>query len=311
MSATHAISVVVPTRDRAHLLEACLAALSHALGPDDELIVADSASRDDSVAEVARRYSATIVRCQVPGTSRARNAGWRRAKNDVIAFIDDDVRVHPGWARAMIAAFDRFDDAGYVTGLIGPPPGESKYLVAQKIDREAVWLTERPIELQGHGANVGVRRAALADVEGFDEELGPGTVFRAAEDLDLFERLVARGYRGRYEPAASSYHESWRSTSDMFELHWSYGIGSGARIVKLARRDRSRLGSAAKATFIDHGLRPVYHTIRQRAYVSLLLRLTHMAGIVFGVLRSLPRRVVNDHFASRTRQPVSSRAEPR
>jgi glycosyltransferase involved in cell wall biosynthesis len=311
-SSSPAISVVVPSRDRAELLDACLASIRGALRPGDELIVADSASRDGSVAAVAHKHGATVVRCEIAGTSRARNAGWRSARHDLIAFIDDDVRVHEGWARALAETFASFGDASYITGRIGPPPTTTKYLVAQKTEADPTWLTGAADEVQGHAANLAVRRAALLDTGGFDEELGPGTPLRAAEDLDFFERLAAHGFRGRYEPAASGYHESWRDARDMFALHWSYGIGLGARLVKLARVDRARFGSVAKVTFVDDGIIPVFRMIRQRAVRWTMIRLTRLAGVLIGIVRALPRRIADGHFVARRRdQLVESRPEPR
>lgn len=298
---TPAISVVVPTRDRAPLLDDCLEALRRSLRPDDELIVADSASIDRSVADVARKHKATLVRCDQPGTSLARNTGWRRARHEVVAFIDDDVRVEPGWAEALADTFSRFGDAAYVTGRIGPPKTPSKYLIAQKTDEESVWLTGEVREVPGHAANLAVRRSALVDVNGFDEQLGPGTPLRAAEDLDFFERLAARGWRGMYEPAAGSYHESWRDARDMFVLHWSYGIGLGARLVKLARIDRTRFRSVAKLTLIDDGFVAVLRMIKQGAVRWTMIRSAQVAGVFFGALRAAPRRISDGHFVARRR----------
>ena len=65
------ISVVVPTRDRAEHLTACLEALRRELRPGDELVVVDSASA--TPAEQA------TLRAPRPGASLARNLGWRAA----------------------------------------------------------------------------------------------------------------------------------------------------------------------------------------------------------------------------------------
>jgi hypothetical protein len=181
--------------------------------------------------------------------------------------------------------------------------------VAQKTDDHAVWLTGEINE--GHSANIGVRRRALECVDGFDESLGPGTPLRAAEDLDLFERLIAGGFRGRYEPAASSYHESWRGTREMFVLQWSYGIGLGARLVKIARTDRARWRSVARWTFIEDGIKQVFVMIRRRALRWTLLRSTRVAGLVVGIFRAYPRRIVSGHFVPHRHQPESSRSAPK
>ena len=58
---TAPVSVVLPTRDRPAMLERCLAGLAAALGPDDQLVVVDSASTDPAVGQVARDRAATVL----------------------------------------------------------------------------------------------------------------------------------------------------------------------------------------------------------------------------------------------------------
>jgi GT2 family glycosyltransferase len=57
-----------------------------------------------------------------------------------------------------------------------------------------------------YGANMAVRRAALLEVRGFDERLGPG-VGTAGEDIDLATRILRHGGRIGYMPQAIVYHE--------------------------------------------------------------------------------------------------------
>ena len=234
------LSVVVPTRDRPEMLAACLGALGASLRAGDELIVVDSASADaGSVAAVVAAHGGRLVRCDEPGASRARNAGIGAAAHGVVAFVDDDVRVAPGWAAGMAAAFAT-DGVVFVTGRVDVPPEQAdrQRLVALKTE-----VHPNPIDLEtpaplGASANLGVRRDALVAVGGFDELLGGGARLEAAEDLDLFDRLLAAGFRGRYEPEALAFHEQWRDRWALVRLDWRYGIGAGARLSKLARTDR-------------------------------------------------------------------------
>src|SRR5436305_2845378 len=91
-------SVVVPTYRRPDLLDRCLAALvAQDLGASAyEVIIADDAASEETRHQVekwaardlpALRYIA--VR-DAHGPAAARNAGWRAAHGEVIAFTDDD-----------------------------------------------------------------------------------------------------------------------------------------------------------------------------------------------------------------------------
>ena len=110
------VAVVLPTRDRPEMLARCLESLRAALGPDDELVVVDSASVVP-IMDVGAR----VIRCERPGVDRARNAGWRATTADLVLFVDDDVVVDGGWADAMAGAFARHPEAAFVTGRIDVP----------------------------------------------------------------------------------------------------------------------------------------------------------------------------------------------
>lgn len=278
-----ALSIIVPTRDRAGLLDGCLRSIRAAMGDDDELIVVDSGSRDGlNVALVVKEHGADLVRMERPGTSRARNAGADRARHGLLAFVDDDVRVAPGWARAIEDA--AADGVAFVTGRLAVPkdhlPVERPVGVTDDSDPAALVATT--IGTIGHGGNLLLRRDVWDDIGGFDEGLGPGTRFGAAEDLDLFDRLFAAGFEGRYAPAALGWHEQWRSRRSLLALDWRYGVGLGARLVKLVRTDRRR----ARSAFVEHlwrsGLRNVVQAVAQRHEFAVVLHLTRLAGTLAG-----------------------------
>src|SRR3954451_19623068 len=101
------ISVVVPTRDRPDALARCLEVVSAQLREDDELLVVDSDSTDGETASVASAAGARVVRADRPGSSLARNSGWRSARHDLVAFTDDDVHVLRGCLDAIASGLVR------------------------------------------------------------------------------------------------------------------------------------------------------------------------------------------------------------
>ena len=99
------ISVVIPSFRGAARLPLILGALRDQRGADDEILVIDDCSTDDT-AEVARRYDATVHTMAVnSGVGCCRNEGLRRAKHDVQAFFDDDVIPLEGYLDAVRARF--------------------------------------------------------------------------------------------------------------------------------------------------------------------------------------------------------------
>src|SRR3954452_8521202 len=196
------LSVVLPTRNRPDLLERCLQTLYAAgLRDDDEVIVVDSASTGDGAQRIASKYGAHFVRLEESGVSRARNAGWRTAHHELVGFIDDDVRVHPGWPDAMAAALAEPGNA-FVAGWIGVPPEQAGAIDPQPyiVLPDRIRFDRDSPRYFAAGANMGVRRSLLATIGGFDERLGAGTFFGAAEEADIFDRLIALGHFGEYRP---------------------------------------------------------------------------------------------------------------
>jgi glycosyltransferase involved in cell wall biosynthesis len=92
-----AVSIVIPTYNRAALLgRAIRSALSECIS-GDEVIVADDGSTDESDA-VLRGFGDAIRVLRLPngGAGKARNAGISAAKNEFVAFLDSDDEWFPG-----------------------------------------------------------------------------------------------------------------------------------------------------------------------------------------------------------------------
>jgi glycosyltransferase involved in cell wall biosynthesis len=183
------VSVVFPTYRRPELLDRCLAALAaQEFDPaSSEIIVAD-----DAVSEATRhQVEGWAGRCPVPvryitvaatrGPAGARNAGWRSARGEIIAFTDDDCIPGPGWLAAGVAAFAPDIDAATGRVVVPLPEDPTDYQRNESGLEGARFVT----------ANCFVRRATLEAIGGFDER------FTAAwrEDSDLHFSLLRAGRR--------------------------------------------------------------------------------------------------------------------
>src|ERR687889_2266187 len=98
-----AMTVVVPTRGRAAYLEVTLDSLSRQRTetPYEILVVDDGAT--DATPDVAERFGARLIRHgERRSLNAARNSGLREAAAPLVAFVDDDVLVPPGWLEALV-----------------------------------------------------------------------------------------------------------------------------------------------------------------------------------------------------------------
>ena len=116
MASASPVSVVVPTFNRARLLESTLGSLL-AQDPRPHVIVVDDGSTDDTAA-VLERFGVEVV-ANPPGgwgAGRARNAGLERVTTPLVAFVDSDDLLLPGALATLEAALARAPAAPFVSG---------------------------------------------------------------------------------------------------------------------------------------------------------------------------------------------------
>lgn len=122
------LSVIVPVRNGAAVLEHCLAALRCSDFHDFECIVADDASTDNS-SQVARRHGCRVVRLEENrGPATARNTAAAEASGGLLLFVDADVCVQPDCLRRAVEWFDRDPEVVAVIGSYDAAPADQGYL---------------------------------------------------------------------------------------------------------------------------------------------------------------------------------------
>ena len=97
MASKLSVSVIIPTYNRAPLIVRALKSVLGQIGSDDEIIVIDDGSIDNT-AELLQPFQAAIKYIRVPnrGAGAARNHGVSLATKDLIAFLDSDDEWMPG-----------------------------------------------------------------------------------------------------------------------------------------------------------------------------------------------------------------------
>jgi glycosyltransferase involved in cell wall biosynthesis len=169
------VTVAICTWNRAPLLRRARAsrgALAVPEGVRFELLVVDNGSGDETPAVLREHAGALPLRAlsePEPGLSHARNRAAAEARGELIAWIDDDVQVEPGWLAAYAEASLRHPDASFFGGATLPcfeqPPPD---WIAERWERLAdVWairlLPPEPAPIDRTrlpvGANFAIRTA--------------------------------------------------------------------------------------------------------------------------------------------------------
>lgn len=219
------VTVVVPVRDRAE----ALARMLPDLGGVGRVVVVDDASTDAS-AETAAAWGAEVVRrSSSGGPAAARNAGLARVSTPVVAFVDSDVRLEPGWLEGLLAHFNDPSVVLVAPRVIGDTAGRADSLARYEMVRSPVDLGPRPGYVRPGNrvsflpaAVLVARTAVVRALGGFDEALQVG------EDVDFVWRVGAAGWRVRYEPGTLAHHETRGDLRSFLRQRVHYGTSAAA-----------------------------------------------------------------------------------
>jgi len=220
-------SIIIPTHNRAEILQRCLQCICELESPDEdwEVLVLNNDSTDGT-EEIVNSYRERLPNLRYlittdPGLHVGRNLGWEKAKGDVLCYIDDDSFVSKGWLKGIEKAFQE-PDAGLVGGPCLPQyeaesPGwlsemwniteEGRtlgYLSLIDLGDEQRWISPYYV----YGCNFNIRRDALEKSGGFNPDAMPKELLRYRCDGETFVSgmLIESGYRALYSPSAKIHH---------------------------------------------------------------------------------------------------------
>ncbi len=183
-----AVSVVIPSHDRAALLSRALESVRSQSRPAGEVIVVDDGSTDGTAGILPRRFpEVRLMRQERRGVSAARNRGIGAASGDWIAFLDsDDSWEPPKLERQLdaLAAAPRYrichtDEIWVRNGRRVNP--------RRRHAKRGGWIFRHCLPLCAISPSSAlIHRSVFEAVGLFDEDLPGG------EDYDLWLRISAR-----------------------------------------------------------------------------------------------------------------------
>jgi len=283
------LSVIVASYKRCDALELCLDDIARQVTPRGFEVILVLQDYPEGASDKLRKKFEAVLDLQIAefpeglGTSRARNTGLWMARGDVVAFLDDDVRLPPTWVESMLSYYDD-PEIGGVGGFVDHPGHynpvrntayrllgltSNRYRIDwggfnlgpashPSEDQPAAWLS---------GGNMSFRRKAVQSIGGFDEALGSFW----HEDVDLAHRVAKSGWK-------------MISTSRMAIDHYPNTLNRPPLHLQMRERERSRVLFVWKAI----GNEPFW---RARYAARLVLHAAAM-GVV-GIVKLDPRIPVN------------------
>ncbi|MDX6719909.1 MAG: hypothetical protein QOJ63_2163 [Solirubrobacteraceae bacterium] len=203
------IDIVICATTGGRSLARCIDALVAQDSPSAWLALVDLNGNED--AALATAPHVRMLHPGAPGLAAARNAALAASDADVLAFVEDDVVVAPGWLDALRAAWDAAPEHAAAVGgpielrlPVAPPRwfGEALHASFATLDYGSEPLVLDPARRTLHGANLSVRCAPLRAVGGFWPAYGhrDGRDW-LSEEHHAQRELADAGWEVRYDPA--------------------------------------------------------------------------------------------------------------
>jgi GT2 family glycosyltransferase len=339
------VTVAVCTKDGGERLAACLDSLVHAArvatrtaegngngsgdgdGAAIELLVVDNASSDDGTRLVAERYpEVRYVTEPAAGLDFARNRAIAEATGEVLAFVDDDVEVDPGYLVGLRRVWASHPDAGCVTGLVLPYELATEAQVRfeqrggfrrgfEQLRYHGPTLAGNPLYpfgagMFGAGCNMSYRRSLLVELGGFDEALDTGRPLPGGGDIDMFFQVVRAGWPLVYEPGVVVRHKHRREHEVLRRQYYTWGTGFMAFVSKwravVGPEDRATVDRLLRWWFLRYQPKELARGVLGRKGMTVDLALAELVGGVVGLAgeyRRSQRRVARIARAARGGAP--------
>ncbi len=226
------LSFVIPAYNEEFYLPACLesiqAQIGH-LGDQVEIIVVNNAS-SDRTREIALSYPGVRVVDEMrKGLPYARQAGFLASSGDLIANVDSDSRLTPGWVSQVLEAFSQAERRGQSLVALSGPVEYYDLTPSQMVNVQLFYLLafvlyclNRYILRAGsmvQGGNFVLERRALESIGGFNTDIA-----FYGEDTDIARRMNRLG-KVVFTFSLKMYSSARRLKKEgMLRIGWRYTI---------------------------------------------------------------------------------------
>jgi len=163
------LSLVIPAYNEEKGIGKCLtAAVEYGGSKFKEIVVVDNASTDNTAAIAASFPGVRVVRENCKGTNFARQRGVDETTGNLIAFLDADTLLRPGWIEKVEHAFARDPKLVCLTGPYWFYDLPHRHAFAFWLNWHFAHITHFFTSAMGVTGNMVLRRDALEKMGGFD-----------------------------------------------------------------------------------------------------------------------------------------------
>lgn len=280
------LSVVTPSLDQARFLEATIRSILSQGYPNLEYLVIDGGSSDGSAQMIARYAHRLAYWVSEPdaGQADAVNKGWRRARGEILAYLNSDDLYLPGAFRRAVEFMEAQPEVGIIYGAcqivdaegraVGKPVAVPEFslawLLRYPLPQPTIfvrrWVVERigvldptlqylmdwEFCLRAAVAGIRIQRLAGPPVAAFRSWEGQKTAGRferhIEEQLRIRDRLRANPQFPSHLGQALEFSKAWAFLWPAYQYYLRGEMGSARRLLHQALRLHRRI--AAHPEFI-------------------------------------------------------------
>ncbi len=269
------VSVIVPTRNSAKTLDACLQSIRLQVYMPIELIVIDNQS-SDLTPDIARRH-AEIVDSFGPERSAQRNHGARLAHGDYLLFVDSDMTL----SRDVVGDCVRAALSSGAPGVIIPETSVG----------EGFWAQARALERSCYVGDDTIEAARFFPRAEFEKSGGFNENLVAMEDWDLSKRIAG----GRRLPRTSSdiQHDEGRlRLASALAKKRYYGAATRVYWRTHGRPALGQINLVFRPAFLRNWKRLLQHPLLTAGFLSL--KSLETAAATLGAIEASARKAMHE-----------------
>lgn len=215
------VTIIIANYNGARYLNTCIRSVLKSKYENFELLITDDGSTDRSVIiinnYIKRDGRISLYRNKVNvGAAASRNIAIRKAKGEILIFLDNDTEVHPFWINELLKTFKTEKSIGAVQSILLDFNRRDKVQMAGGLlipytawllpfDQ---WKSYKEIrkkfferDIVAISAALAVKKRVIEAVGGFDELEAVTT-----EDLDFCWRIWIAGYKIKLSPRSVVFH---------------------------------------------------------------------------------------------------------
>ena len=266
------ISIIIPTLNAEHEIEALLIALDRQSIQPNEILVVDSASEDKTIELVQKHKRVRLLEIdrQDFNHGTTRDMALNESSGDFVCFLTQDaVPVSDDYLKRLVAPMVEDSNIALVSGRQLPKANARRF---EQLVRDFNYPDTPSVRSKGDLKKFGIktffasdtcsayRRTAYLECGGFDH-------VNTNEDMLMAAKFIASGMKVAYEPRAEVYHSHNLTPSQQFARNRAVGfflethaddlmqaseIGEGGRLVKAVSSQLLREGNLVE--FIAFGV---------------------------------------------------------